>query len=259
MAGFSGGPKSICPGLASLETVKNFHGHAFLKNPKACNANQKNNPCYNESLSIAKTAGVDFAINVVLNKKREIVRAFAGDLAQVHEAACTFVKKHACPEVKKEADVVITSCGGSPLDATFYQCVKGMVSSLPAVKKNGTVICFGSCTEKVGSPEYAGLMRKYCGERKRFLLDIQKKDFFIKDQWQFQMQCRVLEKVGEKGLVFFTDGLDKKTLDFLSVSGNAVHSDQLTKQVQQYINSLAAQNITFAAMPEGPYCAPVRK
>ena len=92
-----------------------------------------------------------------------MVRAFAGEMELAHQRACEFVRDCACPRVTDRADVVVTSCGGYPLDATFYQCVKGMVSCLPTVREGGAVVSFGACSEGIGSAEYEQLMRHYAG------------------------------------------------------------------------------------------------
>jgi len=257
MAGFSGGRKAVCPGLTSLDSVARFHGHEFMADPRACNGNLVGNPCHDEALSIARMAGVDFSLNVVLNKDRETVAAFAGELESAHAAACEFVRECACPQVREQADVVITSCGGYPLDATFYQCVKGMVSCLPAVKKGGTVVSFGGCSEGVGSPEYVETMYKYAGRWPDFLRDIRMSGTFVKDQWQFQMQCRALDKVGEDNLIFVTDGLDQRQLDKLSVNGQAAGRRTLNEVLNSILQSELHHSKRVAVLSEGPYCAPV--
>ncbi|MCK5801592.1 MAG: nickel-dependent lactate racemase, partial [Lentisphaeria bacterium] len=150
MAGFSGGRKSVCPGLCSLETVKSFHSFSFLDHPAARGGNLVENPLHAEALSIARQAKVDFCINLVVGGTHRIVDAVAGELEASHEATCQLVAQQACPLVKQEVDVLLTSSGGYPLDATFYQCVKGMASCLPAVRKGGVVISVGSCSEGIG-------------------------------------------------------------------------------------------------------------
>jgi nickel-dependent lactate racemase len=205
-------------------------------------------------------AGVDFSLNVVLDSARRVVRAFAGEIEAAHEAACRFVRGAACPRVERPADVVVTSCGGSPLDATFYQCVKGLVSCLPAVKPGGTIIALAGCSEGVGSPEYSGLMRRYSGAWRRFLDDIRRPGFFVKDQWQFQMHARALEKVGEEKIIFITPGLGREELRTLSVSG--IHApggaSAVAREVGEAIErARRAGARSFAAIPDGPYCAPM--
>ena len=256
MAGFSGGRKAVCPGLASLETLRRFHGYEFLAAPAAENARLDGNPCHLEALSVARLAGVDLSLNLVLNHEREVVRAFAGDLEAAHAAACEFARTCACPRITAEHDVVLTSCGGYPLDATFYQCVKGMVSCLPAVKSGGVILAAGSCLEGVGSAEYTATMHTYAGRWRDFLEHIRGTPKVRKDQWQFQMQARALAKVGAANLCFATDGLSHAELSRLSVQplGDGTVSAQTA--LQAYLNRLCRDDRSVAVIPEGPYCAP---
>jgi len=257
MAGFSGGRKSICPGLCALETVRNFHGPKFQEDPRACNANLAGNPLHEEALSVARMVGIDFSIEVVLDTNRKVVRAFAGQFEQAHSKAVQFTTSFACVPVEEEADVVVTSSGGYPLDDTFYQCVKGFVSCLPAVRKEGTIIALGQCSEGVGSSEYTGLMRRYEGKWKQFLDDIMAPDFFVKDQWQFQMHTRALEKVGEEHLHFVTESLTESVLSQLPVNGASVPRSVVGQSVQEILDHVLLPGETLAVFPEGPYCVPI--
>jgi lactate racemase len=257
MAGFSGGRKAVCPGLAALETVRNFHGEAFLADPRACNANLVGNPLHEEALSVARMVGVDFTLGVVLDNERRVVRAFAGELEAAHAAACDFVRVCACPSVETPADVVITSSGGYPLDATFYQCIKGLVSCLPAVRDSGEIITFGGCSEGIGGAEYTAVMQRYADRWQDFVADIKRPEVFTKDQWQFQMHARTLAKVGQGGLHFITDGLPQAELARLSVAAHAVAAGAVQAELQRLADAAVAAGKTIAVFPEGPYCAPV--
>ncbi len=257
MAGFSGGRKAVCPGLCSLRSIRDFHGEAFLSDPRARDANLAGNPCHEEALSVARMAPPDFSLNVVLNRERELVRAFAGDLEGAHERACDLVRECACPPVEKEADVVLTSAGGHPLDATFYQSVKSMVSCLPAVREGGVAISFGSCSEGIGSPEYASLMKAYSGRWRDFLRDIRQPGVFTKDQWELQLHARALARLGDGNLHFVTDGLPEAELRTLSVHGHVAERGGVVQAVQRLVDSVLAAGQTLALLPEGPYCAPV--
>jgi len=256
MAGFSGGRKSIFPGLSSVESVKNFHGYEFLASKNACNGNLKDNPLHREALSVAKAVGVDFCVSVILNQNKNIIKAYAGDIDSAHIAACDFVTGCACPTVSGIADVALTSSGGYPLDSTFYQCVKGLVSCLPAIKKGGTIISFAGCSEGIGSAHYVDTMSKYEANWKGFIKDI-KGGLFIKDQWQYQMHCRALAKVGQKNLLFVTDGLKQDALNSLSVNGISV--DNVQEKVQTLIDQFVKKGKRIAVFPEGPYCGPVAR
>jgi lactate racemase len=259
MAGFSGGRKAVCPGLVSLETIQTFHGYAFLNSPKAVNANLDGNPCHEEALSVARLAGVDFCLNIVLNTQKQVVRAVAGDLEAAHLEACAFVRKHACPEVRAEADVVLTGCGGYPLDATFYQCVKGLVAAVPAVKPGGLIIAAGGCRENMGSAQYCELMKSCANDYKGFLDKIRNSQSVVKDQWQFQMHTRTLEKVGCKGVVVFTAGLDDRQSRYIAGRHRRVLPDAAAKEIQAFIDAHICFGTRLAVIPEGPYCTPVSK
>ena len=256
MAGFSGGRKAICPGLASLDTVGTFHGADFLGNPGAANTRLAGNPLHAEALSVARLCPPDFTLNLVLDQQRRIARAYAGGLEAAHAAACEFVSACARRPVTCPADVVVTSSGGHPLDTTFYQCVKGLVSCLPAVRPGGIIIAFGGCREGVGSPEYAATMREFSGRWEEFLAHIRQPGVFTKDQWQFQMHARALRKVGVERLHFVTDGLSAEVLAGLSVHGHSAATGTTQSVVQQLLDGMSSGGARVAAFPEGPYCLP---
>lgn len=257
MAGFSGGRKSVCPGVADLATLRNFHGYSFLANPAAQNGNLVGNPCHLEAVSVARQVGVDFSINVVLNHSRQVLRAYAGDLEAAHVAACGFAANCVCPRVERPADVVITSSGGYPLDTTFYQCVKGFVAALPAVRPGGQTIAIGGCREGIGSATYTQIMLDYAGRWQQFLRDIGTGDRFIKDQWEFQMHCRALTHVGEHNLHFLTPGIPADTLAKLSVTPHPVRPENLAAKLQHLADATTRAGRNIAILPEGPYCTPV--
>lgn len=257
MAGFSGGRKAICPGLCSLETVKAFHSYTFLDDPAARNGNLKGNPLHDEAISIARQAKVGFCINLLVDRKHRLIDAVAGDLEASHKITCKLVSKHACPSVEQEKDVVLTSSGGYPLDATFYQCVKGMTSCLPAVKRKGVVISIGSCSEGIGASEYQNIMYEYSGRWREFLSHLQNNDNTAKDQWEFQMQTKVLKHVGDDNLIFVTDGLSASDLNRLSVNGVHASEGHMQERVQEILDGFIHAGRSLAVIPEGPYCAPI--
>ena len=256
MAGFSGGRKSICPGLCSLETVKAFHSFTFLNHPSARNGNLKGNPLHHEALSIARQAKVGFCINLVVDRKHRLVDAIAGDLEASHKITCKLVRQPACPPVEQEKAVVLTSSGGYPLDATFYQCVKGMNSCMPTVRKEGVVVSIGSCSEGIGGAEYQKIMYEYSGRWREFLSHLQSNDNTMKDQWEFQMQTKVLEHVGDDNLIFVTDGLSASDLNRLSVNGIHASEGHIQERVQELLDGFIHEGRSLSVIPEGPYCAP---
>lgn len=193
MAGFSGGRKAVCPGLSFMDMFKHFHGPEILESPFASNMILENNPFHLESLEIAKMAGVDFIVNVTINKEKEITGIFSGDLEAAFYKGAEFCRTHNSYKIKGEADIVITSGGGLPLDATLYQAVKGMVAAMPAVKKGGMIIIASECNEEIGSQEFIDLITKE-KDLDAFIEKIKNPDFFMIDQWELEELVKARKK-----------------------------------------------------------------
>lgn len=255
MAGFSGGRKGVCPALVDLRTIKMFHGYKTLANPNADNGILKDNPCHEIALKIAKTVGVDFLFNVSITKGREIAGIYCGDLEQAHLAGCEEVSSWVTVDIERCYDLVITNGGGYPLDQTFYQTVKGMCTARPAINENSTLLIISHCGEQLGSNAYSDLMLKYNNDWKGFLDDISSKpDETQLDQWEFQMQGRVLDMIGTENLWFVSDGIEAEIQKKISVhpilgSGNAQQRSQGV--IDKYVKDNPGAQI--AVIPEGPY------
>src|SRR5207244_9562938 len=140
MAGYSGGRKLIMPGIVALETVQGWHSPLFLEHPNATSGVVEGNPVHEESLAIAKMAPPDMIVDVTLDEQNRITGVFAGELEAAWRAGVAHAEKSVRATLPEPVDVVVTTCAGHPLDATFYQAVKGMVGALPIVKPGGSVI-----------------------------------------------------------------------------------------------------------------------
>ncbi|HEX9970696.1 MAG TPA: nickel-dependent lactate racemase, partial [bacterium] len=193
MAGFSGGRKLICPGIASLDTVKVMHSPKILEHPNAREGIIEGNPFHEESLEIAQMAGMDFIVNVSLNENKQITGIFAGDLQKAHQQGVAFVRQKVGDTVPEPVDIVITTSAGYPLDATFYQAIKGLTAALPIVKQGGTIILAAECREGLGSPEFSQLLRETT-DIEIFMQNILRDDYFVVDQWQMEEYAKVLRK-----------------------------------------------------------------
>ena len=257
MAGFSGGRKAVCPGLVSLDTIRMFHGYKFLSHSNASNGILENNPLHLEASSIARLCPSDFTINIVLDQNKQINTIISGEQFISHEEAIKYVKERSFIHVDTPVDLAITSSGGYPLDDTFYQCVKGFVTCLPAIRENGEIIAFGNCGEGIGSPEYKSLMKKYSSRHDDFLQDIKDGKLYIKDQWEFQMHIRAIKKTGMRNLHFFTTGISEDELELLSVTPHSVSRENLVHSIQKQIDMAVASGKQVAIFPEGPYCSPI--
>ena len=161
MAGFSGGRKLSCPGIAALETVKVWHGPDFLEHPKADCGILDGNPVHEENTWIARRAGCDFIVNVVMDDQRRPLKFVSGDMEAAFLAGVDFVRKVVTDTVETPVDVVVTSGAGYPLDTTFYQSIKGLTGALPIVKEGGTIVLAASMSEGIGSPQFEQLFDEH--------------------------------------------------------------------------------------------------
>lgn len=247
MAGYSGGRKVICPGIAGLETVKVWHGPKFLEHPKADAGVVEGNPVHEENTRIALMAGCDFIVNVCIDGKRQVTWVGAGDMIRAWEAGVAFCREVVKAGVPQPADVVVTSCAGYPLDTTWYQAVKGLTGALPIVKQGGTIVLAASLTEGLGSPEFQQLIREnpdIHAFRKRIL----ETDYFVMDQWQLEELCKVLTKCRVKVV---TQGLPAETLRACQVEPAASVEQAVADSLAEY--GPAAK---LAVIPKGPYVLP---
>jgi len=250
MAGFSGGRKAICPGISYMDMFKHFHGPEILESPFATNLVLENNPFHMESTEIAKMAGVDFIVNVTINKNKEITAVFSGELEAAFLEGASFCREHSTYKIKEEADIVITSGGGLPLDATLYQTVKGMVAAMPAVKQGGMMIAVSECNEEFGGPEFTDIMTSE-SDLESFMEKIKDPEFFVIDQWQLEE----LIKAKRKAELFLYSPC-------VLASRHKVPAPTLKilKSIQEAIDiglKKFGPDAKITVIPEGPYVIPV--
>jgi nickel-dependent lactate racemase len=184
MAGFSGGRKLVAPGCAGELTIKALHSPFFLENPACCEGSIDNNPLHHELLEIARKAGHDFIVNVSLDVNGAITGMFAGDPEIAHAKGVDFVRESVKAIAPRQADIVITTSAGYPLDLTYYQSVKGITAALPVVKRGGMLIVAAKCEEGLGSPEFTSMATAY-RTVDAFVETITANPVLI-DQWQLE-------------------------------------------------------------------------
>ena len=247
MAGYSGGRKLICPGIAGLETVKVWHGPKFLEHPNADCGIVAGNPVHEENTRIALMAGCDFIVNVCIDGQRQVTWLGAGDMIQAWEKGVQFCAEVVRVGVAEPVDVVVTSCAGYPLDTTFYQAVKGLTGCLPIVKKGGTIVLAASLSEGVGSPEFLQLMADN-PDLALFKKRILETDYFVMDQWQLEELAKVVAKCKVKVV---TDGLPPETLRKCYVEPAESVESAVAASLAEY-----GPKATIAVIPKGPYVLP---
>ena len=193
-AGFSGGRKSVLPGIAARETVYANHCSQFIDDPYARAGILEGNPIHRDMVWAARKAGLAYIVNVVLGGKGQVIGAFAGDFDEAHRAGTEFLAS-LCQKEAPEADIVVTSNNGYPLDQNIYQAVKGMSTAEVACRKGGVIVIAARCEDGNGGEVF---WRTFQEEKDpKVIMDTilaTPQDKTQADQWQSQVFARVLMK-----------------------------------------------------------------
>ncbi len=207
-AGYSGGRKSILPGISSVETLQFMHGPEMISHPMTEYGLLEGNLFHEAGLQIMEKAGADFMVNVTLNKKREITGIFSGHPVKAHLGGCNFLARHCVRELEAPLDFVVTTNAGAPLDCNLYQSVKGMTGAATVVKPGGDILIATRCAEGAGSPEYKEVLGMV-DSPESFVCRLMSKEFFIPDQWCAQEMYQVLL---EKNVWIYSEGFSTEEL-----------------------------------------------
>ena len=192
-AGFSGGRKSILPGICNAATVNENHSYKAISSPYSTTGVLAHNPIHEDMVCAARAVNVQFILNVALNAAKKVIAAFAGDLEEAHATGVSFVRKLAqCPSVT--GDIVITSNGGYPLDQNLYQSPKAVATAEACCADGGVIIMCASCFDGMGGTHFEKLIvRGTVDEIDEYLSRIPPKET-IPEQWCAQIYSRMLKK-----------------------------------------------------------------
>ena len=193
-AGFSGGRKSVLPGVCDQVTVMGNHCSRFIDSEYARTGVLDGNPMHEDMLAAAKLAKLAYIVNVVIDEDKRTVAAFAGNPVTAHRAGCDFLLGYAKVS-PVYADVVITSNGGAPLDQNLYQCVKSMTAAEASCNPGGVIIECAECADGHGGQAFYESLRD-CESAQalyaQFMATPQEET--IADQWESQILARILKK-----------------------------------------------------------------
>jgi nickel-dependent lactate racemase len=247
-AGFSGGPKLVAPGLAGLETVLTLHDAQRIGSPRATWGIIEGNPVHDDVRAIAVGTGVDFAFDVTLNRDKQVIAAFGGELLAMHEVARETVRETSMCAVDGLFDIVVTTNSGFPLDQNLYQAVKGISAASTIVKPGGLIICAAECRD--GFPDHGSFRDVLASSPtpQQLLASISNRTETVPDQWQVQVLARILcqARVG-----FYTDGL---TADDLR-SAHLIPVSDIAATVAAELERVGPAG-RVCVLPEGPQTIP---
>jgi len=193
-AGFSGGRKSVLPGISSYKTIMANHCSEFINSPKTRPGILEDNPIHKDMLYAARAAGLRFIVNVILNGDRDIIASFAGDLEKAHDMGCEFLTSLASVN-KVPCDITVVTNGGYPLDQNIYQAVKGLTSAEATNKAGGVIIMIAGLSDGTGGKGFYNNLAQ-SKSPKEFLDRVSRVDrrHTVPDQWESQVLARILNQ-----------------------------------------------------------------
>ncbi|MCD8084662.1 MAG: nickel-dependent lactate racemase [Clostridiales bacterium] len=242
-AGFSGGRKSILPGIADRRTVLANHCSEFIADPHSRTGIMKGNPIHEDMMWAARKAGLAFIVNVVLNEKKEVVFAIAGDVEQAHEKGCDFLNS-LCRVKSKMADIVISTNGGYPLDQNIYQAVKGMTAAEATVKKGGVIIMLAKSEDGHGGENFYHQLADEPDINQTLNLFLsRKREETEPDQWQSQILIRILQKAR---VIYISDAPDEIVRAFHMIPA---HSLEEAMCLAEFMTGI--KNASVTVIPDG--------
>lgn len=248
MAGFSGGSKSVVPGIAGLMTIRHFHRASLIADPRTTWGTLHGNPLQTLTRELTAHCPPHFIVNVTLNHHKAITQVFAGEVRAAHDAGCAVAIREAMQPVTRRFPVVVTTNSGHPLDQNFYQTVKGISAAERIVEPGGTIVVASRCG--VGLPDEGEFRRLLADPRPsgELLREILQRTRTQHDQWQVQILLQCLEKCS---VVLYSE---------LSDGDRALTRTAHTRDLAATLAALRAKHgarLPIAVLPMGPLTIPV--
>lgn len=242
-AGFSGGRKSVLPGIASYKTIMANHCGEFINDKNSHTGNLSHNLIHEDMLYAAKTAKLAFIVNVVLNGEHKIIGSFAGDAEKAHLEGCNFVNSLA--KVNKiNCDIAIATNGGYPLDQNIYQAVKGMTAAEATLNKDGVIIMVAGCRDGHGGQAFYDNIANV-KDPKEFLDSAINTPRLktVPEQWTSQILARIL--VNHK-VILVSDLVDPTLVTALHMESAKTIDEALNKAFK-----LKGKDAKVSVIPDG--------
>ena len=242
-AGFSGGRKSVLPGVASEKTVLANHCSKFIASDYSRTGILDENPIHRDMAFAAEQARLAFILNVVIDAEKKIINAFAGDRVKAHAEGCDFVRGLSTIE-GVNADIAITSNGGYPLDQNVYQSVKSMTAAEAAAADDGIIIEVSRCNDGHGGESFYKTFKEAADPKdiEDRVLQIPMEET-IADQWEIQILARILVR---HKVIFVTDPENKQLIEDMHMT-YAASLDEALKIAKE----IKGEDAKVAFVPDG--------
>jgi len=242
-AGFSGGSKSVLPGVCGEDTIKINHRPELILHKNSKPGILTGNIIREDMNEAAKIAGLDFIINVVLNKEGNLLAAFAGDPYIAHEEGCKFLKSFIKIEIDESPDIIITS-PGKPLNINLYQSLKAIIALEPIISSKTKIIFYSSCRDGLGSDDM--LLPFISNDSIHSVIDKIKSEYTIEKDHSL-----LLTNILNKRVEIFAYSPNIKLKDFITLRMKPVDSVQLgVKLALEGIEIKKVPKILIYQMPQ---------
>ena len=242
-AGFSGGRKSVLPGIASEKTVLANHCSKFIASDYSRTGILKENPIHKDMEFAAEQAKLAFILNVVIDADKKIINAFAGHRVKAHFEGTEFVRGLSTVE-GVNADIAVTSNGGYPLDQNVYQSVKSMTAAEAAVADDGVIIEVSRCDDGHGGESFYRTFKEAATPKdvEDRILQIPMEET-IADQWEIQILARILVR---HKVIFVTDPENRQLIEDMHMT----YAESLEEALRM-AKEIKGEDAKVAFVPDG--------
>ncbi len=241
-AGFSGGRKSVLPGVAGRKTVLANHCSEFIDHPCARTGILEGNPIHGDMLWAAKTAKLAYIVNVVLDSEKNVIFAVAGEPEEAHKKGTDFLFS-LCGAKAVESDIVITTNGGYPLDQNVYQAVKGMTAAEATVRQGGVIIMLAESGDGIGGDHFYHQLADEPDTHKTMREFLARgRDETVPDQWQTQILLRILTRAW----VIYVSEMPDDVVEKMHM----IPAHSLAEAIEK-AKGLVGEDAKIAAIPDG--------
>jgi len=241
-AGYSGGRKSILPGIASQDCVNINHSARALADQRAATGVLRGNPVHEDMIQAAKFAKLQFICNVLLNADKKVIDAFCGDIEEAHQKGCVTLMKR-CGVEPVKSQIIITSNGGYPLDQNLYQCPKGLDAAIACAGEGAVIILAAACEDGLGGENFGRLMLSAPPEELRDKILSIRPEETISEQWCNQ---RFADALCKHKIILVTDGIDRNTVEKM----NFIHAESIQSALEKAFE-LKGRDAGVTVIPDG--------
>lgn len=248
MAGYSGGRKVVVPGIAHADTIRTLHSAGYMEDANTVQCRLEGNPLHEEQVRIVRDLGDVYAVNTVIDDARRLSFVNFGDIVDSHLQAVAFARDYLTVPVTRRFRTVVTSGAGFPLDQTYYQAVKGMVTPLDILAPGANLLLAAECGEGLGSASYRSAQQRLLDDgAAAFLASIKAKRLADIDEWETQMQLKS-QRAGRIRLH-----------SALGAEDRALTGVELVEDLEEAVRQSVAEtnDNAVAVIPEGPYTVPL--